>query len=252
MLREYFVEAYNGKIWVTDEPGLAKELMKNGPVIGYVGKEMDRLDHWSGLFYLIMDWEAITPHYLELVWCRYYQIPLIIARTKEWSIREMKEEDAPYLCQFYGEKGEWRIPDTHGERNKNKNRTEWVLAERLRIAAYRKNVYPVRGYGMYVLEKENHPIGLAGFEMEEIAGESRITMGYYVIPEERRKGVAKKACEMLLNYVEEEYGVDQVYLRIHKKNLASISLAKQLGFELWMPDPIICSDLLFRIPPAWK
>ena len=92
-----------------------------------------------------------------------------------------------------------------------------------------------------------------GFEMEEIAGESRIVMGYYVAPDQRRQGIARRICSLLLDYGREEYAMEAVYLRIRKENQASMALAAKLGFEPWMPDPNVTdSDLLFRILPAWK
>ena len=74
MLSWYPVPSCGGRVCVTDEPDLARKQMKNGPVIGYVGKDPDTLDGWSGVFYLIMDLEVLTPRYLELVWCRYYHL----------------------------------------------------------------------------------------------------------------------------------------------------------------------------------
>ncbi len=293
MLRFYPVEVYDGRVCVTDQPELAREQIKNGPVIGYVGENADNLDNWSGIFYLVMDLDAVTSDYLELVWCRYYHIPLTIIRTEQWLIREMKKEDASLFCHIHEETGEEMVFG-HQVSGKEQREEYRELEERLRIAAYIQNIYPVRGFGMYVVEKEKHPIGLAGFEMEEIGGESRITLGYYIAAyiqniypvrgfgmyvvekekhpiglagfemeeiggesritlgyyiasQERRKGIAENVCRRLLEYGKKEYNFCDVYLRIHKKNQASIALAQKLGFQLWMPDPVTSDVLLFRI-----
>lgn len=251
MLSWYPVPSCGGRVCVTDEPDLARKQMKNGPVIGYVGEDPGTLDGWSGVFYLIMDLEVLTPRYLELVWCRYYHLPLVIARTEDGILRELKEEDAPVLCRFYKEGGGDFLEEIPGEvRGEG---AAGVQAERLRIAAYIRHVYPVRGFGMYVLEQEGRVIGMAGFEMEEIAGESRIVMGYYVAPDKRRQGIARRICRLLLDYGKKEYEMEAVYLRVKKENQASIALAAKLGFKRWMPDSKPTdSDLLFRILPAWK
>lgn len=246
MLRFYSVEVYDGRVCVTDQPELAREQIKNGPVIGYVGENADNLDNWSGIFYLVMDLDAVTSSYLEMVWCRYYHIPLTIIRTEQWLIREMKKEDASLFCHIHEETGEEMVFG-HQASGKEQREEYRELEEQLRIAAYIQNIYPVRGFGMYVVEKEKHPIGLAGFEMEEIGGESRITLGYYIVSQERRKGIAENVCRRLLEYGKEEYNFCDVYLRIHKKNQASIALAQKLGFQLWMPDPVTSDVLLFRI-----
>lgn len=244
MLIAYPVEAYGGSVCVTDDPDTARERMKYGPVVGYVGEDLDKLDGWSGIFYLVTDLTAITPHYLEQVWCRYYQLPLVIARTQDGMIRELKEDDAAALCACYQEHGDFMADRPRGE--------HMLVAERLRIASYVRQVYPVRGFGMYLLEREGVFVGLAGFEMEDIMGESRVTMGYYVVPEKRRMGIAERTCRILLDYVREEYEIGTVYVKIHEKNPASMALAAKLGFVPWMPDPATSSVLLVRKTPAWR
>lgn len=248
MLKRYPVSAYDGSVYVTDEPDLARELMKNGPVIGYAGEAPDMLDDWSGILYLVLDMEAITPHYLELVWCRCHGLPLVIARTDGWIIREMREEDAPALCRFYREADAALLDGFPAQIVEERGRGE--LAERLRIAAYIRHVYSVRGFGMYVLEGNGGLIGMAGFEMEEMAGASRVAMGYYIDPPNRGRGIAVRACRLLLEYVRREYEIREVYAKIQKENPASMAVAQKAGFAPWMPDPVSSSHLLFRIPPA--
>lgn len=223
------VTVYGGKICVTDDPAVARRQKHIGPVIGYVGKSLGNLEDWSGIFYLIMDLEALTQPYLEMVWCRYHGLPYVLIRREDFWIREMKPEDALGLCVLCREAGE-DAPNIWEETWNDPQEAK------IRLRDYACHVYPVRGFGMYVLEKEGELLGTAGFDMEEIMGESRVVMGYYVRKRDRRRGIGKAACELLLKWAREEWGIREVFLKIKKENRVSAAFAQKMGFVPWIPD----------------
>ena len=53
--------------------------------------------------------------------------------------------------------------------------------------------------------------------------------------QERQKGFATKACELLLEYYKEVYQKPYIYLHVLKTNTIAIKLYKHLGFEIIEP-----------------
>ena len=78
----------------------------------------------------------------------------------------------------------------------------------------------------YLLAKEDGKIlGYCGFW--RVSGEAQVT-NIAVLPECRRKGIAKTLAGEMLRICEDD---EQIVLEVRKSNSAAISLYEQLGFE---------------------
>src|SRR4029079_17604387 len=55
-------------------------------------------------------------------------------------------------------------------------------------------------------------------------------LGYTVFPGDRRKGYASEAVEVMMAWARETYGVRRFLLSISPANVASLGLARNLGF----------------------
>jgi RimJ/RimL family protein N-acetyltransferase len=88
-----------------------------------------------------------------------------------------------------------------------------------------------------VLRDERRMIGHIGFHgrpggahLEELAP-GGVELGYTVFENDRRQGHAREACEALMSWAHRFHGVTRFVVSIGPANVASLALAKRLGFE---------------------
>lgn len=131
---------------------------RNLPVIALSHKN-NKQESLMGTPWLILDIDALSPFFLEEVYCRYYHLPVTITTTKRCTIRELTLKQLPELLQLQEENkgnpsGCFFPPNcrTHSEAE------EFLLN-------YIKNQYTFYGYGIYgIFEKEHNAfMGIAGF-----------------------------------------------------------------------------------------
>ncbi|MDO5100321.1 MAG: GNAT family protein [Eubacteriales bacterium] len=165
---------------------------------------------------------------VEMAYCRFHGLPLIIAQTARLRIREMTEADIGLALEWAAEAAEafcGEVTKAHWQRQID-------------------TVYPLFGYGIWLIEvavvqevekrieeeiekrieKHWRPIGLVGFGTEEIPD-----LGFFVCQQWRRLGMAFEAAEAAIAYMQEQ-GYRQLVCEIDKRNVASQRLAARLGF----------------------
>ena len=130
----------------------------NVPVIA-LSHENNRQESLMGTPWLILDTDALSPFFLNEVYCRHYKKPLTITTTNRCIIRELTTRQLPELLQLQ-------------EENKNnpsgcffpQNIISHTEAEEF-LQNYIKNQYAFYGYGIYgIFNKENENfLGIAGF-----------------------------------------------------------------------------------------
>lgn len=130
----------------------------NLPVIALSHKK-NRQESLMGTPWLILDTNALSPFFLEEVYCRYHHLPLTITTTDRCTVRELTLEQLPGLLLLQ-------------EENKNnpsgcffpKNFHTVSQAEEF-LLNYTKNQYAFYGYGIYGIFKKqtNTFLGIAGF-----------------------------------------------------------------------------------------
>jgi RimJ/RimL family protein N-acetyltransferase len=88
-----------------------------------------------------------------------------------------------------------------------------------------------------VLRSERRMIGHIGFHArpgEEHLAElvpGGVEFGYTVFEKDRRRGYAREACEALMGWAHRTHGVTRFVVSISPVNVASLELARRLGFE---------------------
>lgn len=247
---------------------LAKKL--NLPVIA-LSHEKNQQESLMSTPWLILDANALSPFFLEEVYCRYHHLPLTITTTNRCTVRELTMEQLPELLLLQ-------------EENKNnpsgcffpKNCHTTSQAEEF-LLNYIKNQYAFYGYGIYgIFKKETKTfLGIAGFspvenmpdqnesnasdlldiKTEENNQKSSFAslstkpysvyeqdyttyddcyteIGYSILKRFQRQGIASEVLPPLLHFGKEYLGFTEIITRIEKDNIPSIRLAKKNGIQI--------------------
>lgn len=207
------------KLLLLNEKGI------NAPIIGILDPESP--NHWfSGLSYLITDLEALDSRYLNLVYCRYYNLPLSICETKRTLVREFTILDYPAIVQLYQ-----IFPIEVLERTTDSSLLPFETEELLNT--YIHSIYSIYGFGLFgVFDRESELlIGICGFTPSNINGRNQIELGYLIHPAFQNKGYAFEVCSELISLAISTFELDELILKTSPKNAASVQLAGKLGFH---------------------
>lgn len=167
-----------------------------------------------GTRYAVESLAELDIDYLERVRRRYNHIPWDIGETDRCLIRELSLSDLPALYELYDKPG---MTDFVEPLYDYETELEYQKA-------YIENMYGFYEYGMWlVFSKETGKlIGRAGLEHNE--------MGYMIAPEFQNLGYATEVCRFIIDYARKNTDFEELYCRIDEKNVASVRLAKRLGF----------------------
>lgn len=167
-----------------------------------------------GTRYAVESLAELDIEYLERVRRRYNHIPWDIGETDRCLIRELSLADLPALYELYDKPG---MKDFVEPLYDYETELEYQKA-------YIENMYDFYEYGMWlVFSKETGKlIGRAGLEHNE--------MGYMIAPEFQNLGYATEVCRFIVDYARKNTDFEELYCRIDEKNVASVRLAKRLGF----------------------
>ena len=167
-----------------------------------------------GTRYAVESLAELDIEYLERVRRRYNHIPWDIGETERCLIRELSLSDLPALYELYDKPG---MTDYVEPLYDYETELEYQKA-------YIENMYGFYEYGMWlVFSKETGKlIGRAGLEHNE--------MGYMIAPEFWNMGYATEVCRFIIDYARENTDFEELYCRIDERNVASVRLAKKLGF----------------------
>lgn len=167
-----------------------------------------------GTRYAVESLAELDIDYLERVRRRYNHIPWDIGETDRCLIRELSLSDLPALYELYDKPG---MTDFVEPLYDYETELEYQKA-------YIENMYDFYEYGMWlVFSKETGKlIGRAGLEHNE--------MGYMIAPEFQNLGYATEVCRFIVDYARKNTDFEELYCRIDEKNVASVRLAKRLGF----------------------
>lgn len=174
-----------------------------------------------GTRYAVESLAELDIEYLERVRRRYNHIPWDIGETDRCLIRELSLSDLPALYELYDKPG---MTDFVEPLYDYETELEYQKA-------YIENMYGFYEYGMWlVFSKETGKlIGRAGLEHNE--------MGYMIAPEFQNLGYATEVCRFIVDYARKNTDFEELYCRIDEKNVASVRLAKRLGFvrngQIW-------------------
>ena len=167
-----------------------------------------------GTRYAVESLAELDIEYLERVRRRYNHIPWDIGETDRCLIRELSLSDLPALYELYAKPC---MTDYVEPLYDYETELEYQKA-------YIENMYGFYEYGMWlVFSKETGKlIGRAGLEHDEL--------GYMIAPELQNRGYATEVCRFIIDYARENTDFEELYCRIDERNVASVRLAKKLGF----------------------
>lgn len=234
---------------MTDEEALARHLKAHKiACVGCAGMEYG---YFAGAGMVTDAPGALGIEELEEYLFHFHGWPVTVAVTKRLILREITEADAGKLYQISTQECMRYLQDTM-EKN---------FFQRENLYFYIKEAYRLQGYGLWsVLKKDGTLIGCCGLAdvavedaagdvaVEDVAkedaavedaavegtaaagGQRRLELQYMLDERFQRKGYGLEMCQAVLNYVFARTDRDEVWLRVHPENHASLRLAEKLGF----------------------
>lgn len=195
----------------------------NIPSIGFINPNSGKQD-LSKASILIESFENINYDFVLNTYNRYYNIPITIAETKRLIIRELSINDIDNLYAICQKEEIKKYIDYMNEP---------LEIEKQKHIAYIKNVYHFCNYGFFgVFEKSSNTlIGKCGAQNKEFNNENIIELGYLIDISFQKKGYAKEALKAVIQYMFNNFDIDQLYAFIDISNIASINTAKSVGMK---------------------
>jgi ribosomal-protein-alanine N-acetyltransferase len=145
-----------------------------------------------------------------------------IIETERLLIREIVEDDAPFINALLNSPGFLKYIGDRGVRSDDDARS--FIQERLRKS------YEVNGYGLYavLLKADSTPVGMCGFvRRDTLPGPD---LGFAFLPEFEGKGFGTESSIRMLEYGRNELKFDDLYAITTPDNTGSIKLLEKLGF----------------------
>ena len=237
---EVFKEDRENTLYICDDSSMARRLFEEGEhVVALFTKENGNED-FSFCKFAIMDAFSCEKEFFEGVLKRLLGLPWDILETDRCLIRETTVEDVDAFYELY----------------KDKEITEYMEAlfedrdEEIEYTkSYIKNVYEFYGFGMWtVVEKASGKIiGRAGVSYRE--GYELPELGFMIGKAYWRQGYAYEVCSAILQYMYENYEMEEIQIFIEPKNTPSIFLAKKLGAYLVKEQCMgTCDCYLMKLP----
>ena len=171
---------------------------------------------------------------------RFLGMPWDILETKRCLIRETAVEDVDAFYELYEDEEITRYMEPLFE-----DRDEEIEYTK----SYIKNVYEFYGFGMWtiVLKDNGEVIGRAGVSYRE--GFEHPELGFMIGTKYQRQGLAYEVCSAILEYMHENYEMEEILIFIEPQNTPSILLAKKLGASFYKEQCMgKCDAYIIRIP----
>ena len=220
-----------------DSMALQAAYAAGGAIIGIWSEETAKSQtDYSYCLYLVTNPEDADEMMLERVVRRRLGLPFIIGETSRLIIREFCRTDPLEPMEWAYELAKEALASEEETEDFSSHLT-FCMEERR--TAYIRNQYYFHECGLWALEEKESGIivGKAGLTEGEL--------GYHIYPFFRRKGYSLEACKEILRYGREEMGLKEIFLRTRKDNIASLCLAKRLGFLLREEQKGVCEMRIF-------
>lgn len=197
-----------------------------------VGLEWGNCASFTGTRYILQAIGTESTAFLERVYMRYYEQPVVILETEHLRLREMIKSDTENLYRLY------QISDVREEVSQASLSKE-ELAEF--VESYRSVRYPMYDYGMWIIEEKETGdfVGEAGVEedshdwTEQSEKGLCLEAGYVICPRFRGRGYAREVLRAIVKFVrmeKEAYEFKRIRCYIRPDNIASVRTAEQSGF----------------------
>ncbi len=138
-------------------------------------------------------------------------------------LRALEPSDLDVLYNWENDTTIWKVSQTIAPFSKN------ILAKYLENA--HQDIFTAKQLRL-MIEKDNTPIGtIELFDFDPV--NLRCGIGIWIVDKEnRRKGYAKEALLLIINYAFTNLHLNQIYCNISSRNQASINLFGSLDFQL--------------------
>lgn len=215
------VSAQEATLFVTDDAATARRLAAEGQAVLGILTAENQSESFAGVRFLTEEFDESDTLYLERVYRRYAGLPWTVLETERLLVRESTGADVDAFYEIYkAPKVSRFMHDLAADR-----------AEQIRyMEQYRENMYGFYEFGIWtvVLKATGEVIGRAGFAMRE--GFSEPELGFVIGVPWQRQGLAREACEAILQYGKEELQFSAVRAVTRADNAAAIALLRGLGF----------------------
>lgn len=241
-LDEYEVQ---NTVLLTDSQAMAGRWKQRGGIsVAYTKKE----GFFEGAVMVTDSLEELTKEIMEECLLHELGLPVTVAETDRLILKEIAKEDVDVLYRISRQEGMQYLMAPVSQAGFNAvdhsaGADDFFRPERL--LAYIKNVYRFYGYGMWsVWTKTGKLIGCCGFheceaDSEECCGSEtdwkasdvHLELQYMLDSAFQKQGYAQEMCRAALDYIAARTDWEQVWVRVHVENEASVRLARRLGFH---------------------
>ncbi len=213
---------------LTDSEELARELRgvrvpgEGSGCFACIGCAREEGGYFEGAGLVTDSPEAFSVQELEEYLFHCHGWPVTVAVTERLILQEITEQDTKRLYEISTQEGMEHLQDTIEEN----------FFQKENLLSYIKDVYHLQGYGLWsVFLKDGVLIGCCGLaDTTGADGRVRLELQYMLDKEYHCRGYGTEMCRAALNYVFARTDRQEVWLRIHEENVASLKLAKKLGF----------------------
>lgn len=216
-ISEYKPAPYGQVLFVTSSRPVADFLSSKNEAVAIELSNENELSLWNGYKYFTINQGSNSGH-LQKIFCHIKNIPFVIGEDDTICVREEKPDDLEDIYRLY-------------EDSECKKYLEPLpgIDSVDKIARFEsvKSGYMLFEYGMWIIEDKasGKVIGRVGFEYRD---ENSVYIGFAVIPSQRKKGIARKACLLAINYLHEVLPDINVFAKVNPTNEASINLLTSL------------------------
>lgn len=191
--------------------------------LGYINKNSGDQD-LSDADACFESFENLDMNFINMIYSHKCGEPVTVIETERLIIREITVEDVSSLYELY----------------KDDEITKYMPAlfenidEEIEYTKqYINTVYKFYHYGMWlvILKGTGQIIGRVGFEYKENE-ETNIVheLGYMIGKNYQRKGYAYESLMAVISLAKESYDISELFVEVSENNIASIELAKKIGF----------------------
>lgn len=227
-------------IFVCDDSVKAKKMYGEGKCVVALLTEENGGQDFSFCSYAIMNATECEATFFEGIMKRFLGEPWEILETDRCLVRETTTEDVDLFYELYKDEEITRYMEPLFE-----DREEEIEYTK----SYIKNVYEFYGFGMWtVVEKATGKvIGRAGVSYRE--GFEHPELGFMIGNDFQRQGYAYEVCSAIVDYMYENYDMEEILIFIEPQNTPSINLAKKLGATLYKEQCMgKCDGYIMRLP----
>ena len=195
------------------------------------------------------DLSELTPDYLTRIYDRHLGRPHALFRLftagGEIALRELSGKDYEAFLALSAQSGmglsELEDPADYERELQSYHQMTPCRQEqeRQRFGARILSSYKMLDYGLWLILRNEKPIGLAGL----MPGEGGVYLGYLVDKAHRGQGIAAAVCGEIIRYADEELGITSLLAQVHVDNHASKAVLLRLGFSLKMGTSIDATEI---------